>query len=231
MSDYNSKLQYDVLYTNIVSNITYKTYSFYEKIDDITYRYIKEIELNKNTELLNICISGQNPATDDSIKNAKINSILDRIINDIGCDKIHKIIIINLWCRCDSDIIFSDWNDLLMKNEYEDKNIQIIEDILLNTKIDKVILFHGQHFTQIPLKKFNWKLTYIKFNNILSKFDKLKSNCTYHYYSLKKKMYANIPFPYYISFTNRNRLITEIPIDKIFFQHFPIEDYICPLNY
>jgi hypothetical protein len=148
MSDYIEKIEIIK-----IGNREYNTKSYYEYDDNIKYRYSKEIELNGNSDLLDIYIIGQNPADDDNHPSAKIKFILNKIINDIGYNNIRKIKILNLWCRCDTHI--EHWHDSLMDNEYEDNNIKIIKDQLSRVRDnDKIILFHGQHFTRIS--DFNW---------------------------------------------------------------------------
>ena len=204
-----------------IYNKEYETISYYE-YDNFKYRYLKKIKLNENPDLLDIYIIGQNPASDDNHPSAKIKFILNKIINDIGYNNIRKIKILNLFCRCDTHI--EHWNNSLMDNEYENKNIEIIEEQLSRVRDnDKIILFHGQHFTTIP--KFNWIPTYIKFYDILFKTSKDKDINHYGGLSETNKRIAtmikktNIPFPRY-------KLNKESEL-----QPFPIKKYIHPLNY
>ena len=105
---------------------------------DLTHRYCLRIYYNNNSQK-NIFIIMQNPSND----NCK-NGTLTKIINKFNQSNIHSIIIINLFSIIENKINKNNYN-ILLSDEYCDNNINVIKEIIIETKANHYIFGCGQH--------------------------------------------------------------------------------------
>jgi hypothetical protein len=105
---------------------------------DLTHRYCLRIYYNNNSQK-NIFIIMQNPSTDKCK-----NGTLTKIINKFNQSNIHSIIIINLFSIIENKINKNNYN-ILLCDEYCDNNINVIKEIIIETKANHYIFGCGQH--------------------------------------------------------------------------------------